>query len=150
MKKYLLIISILMYSTLTILAQDLKSPESIVQTLFDGMRNGDSTAVKACFHEEAVLHSTYKNKEGLTKIHEGNVEEFVVAVGSPHDEVWDERISNLEIKIDGTLANAWMDYSFYLGDKLSHCGVNSMHFVLVDGEWKIFQLMDTRRRKTCD
>ena len=71
-------------------------------------------------------------------------------MGTPHDEVWDERIWDVVIHIDDNLASAWMNYAFILGDTLSHCGVNSMQFVRTAEGWKAVYLVDTRRRTGCE
>ncbi|QCK14320.1 hypothetical protein [Mangrovivirga cuniculi] len=75
--------------------------------------------------------------------------DFAVAVGTPHDEVYNEVIDNLEIKIDGPLASAWVPYKFYIGEQFSHCGVNVFELVKIDGNWKISSIIDTRRQENC-
>ena len=52
---------------------------------------------------------------------------------------------SFEIKIDGPLANAWVEYEFWLDGKLSHCGVNSIHLIKEKNGWKIFNITDSRR-----
>jgi hypothetical protein len=42
-----------------------------------------------------------------------------------------------------------MDYSFYLGDKFSHCGVDAFLLARDGTEWKVVSLADTRRRQGC-
>ena len=117
-----------------------------IESLFDGMRAGDSTAVRATFSPEARFHSVAPAREGEGyRLIEGSADRFVEAVGTPHDEVWDERVGEIDIRVDAGLATAWMAYRFYLGDTFSHCGVNAMHLVNVDGAWRILNLVDTRR-----
>jgi hypothetical protein len=70
---------------------------------------------------------------------------FVSAVGTPHDEVWDERVGEIRIRVDNGLATAWMDYTFYLGETRSHCGVNAIQLVLTEDGWKMLNIVDTRR-----
>ncbi|MFT5779889.1 MAG: hypothetical protein ACI837_002848 [Crocinitomicaceae bacterium] len=103
--------------------------ETVIQQLFKAMQDGDSTSARIVFHVDARLMSAFESKEG-PKVHDEPVVNFLHAIGTPHDETWDERISNLIIQVDGTLAQAWMDYSFYLDNGFSHCGVNAMQFVL--------------------
>ena len=47
------------------------------------------------------------------------------------------------------MANVWTAYSFYFDGKFSHCGVNSFQLLKEAGEWKIFYLVDTRRKEGC-
>ncbi len=122
----------------------------VIKQLFDGMRAGDSSAVRAVFADDMKLASVFTNKEGVPKrITQGGADDFVKSVGTPHEEVYDERIWTYEVKVDGRLATAWTEYTFYLGDKMSHCGVNA--FTLFNGPegWKITNITDTRRRSNC-
>ena len=115
-----------------------------IDQLFDGMRAGDSTMVADVFLDGATLNrATDASWSGPP------VSGFVRAVGSPHDQVWDEKIWDVTIKVDGRLAMAWMEFAFFLGDNLSHCGVNAMMLYKQGDVWKIAQLADTNRSE-CD
>jgi hypothetical protein len=118
---------------------------AVIDQLFDGMRQGDSTKLREVFHPNAQLFTSFK-QDDVFQLHDGSVERFITVGGSKHDEVWDERISNVIIRIDDGLAHAWMDYTFHLGDQFSHEGVNSITLVDVEGNWKIHHIVDTRRR----
>ncbi len=120
-----------------------------ITTLFDGMREGDSKKLESVFSEKMTMHTVYKTPKGESKVVESKADEFVKSIGTPRKEIYDERISNLNIQIDGNLAHAWMDYEFYVDDKFIHCGTNSMHLVKEDGAWKIFQIIDTRKKEDC-
>ena len=130
--------------------ETLASPQQTIASLFKSMYDGDGQLAKNVFADNAILHSVYRKKDGEQVVNKGDVTKFIEAIGSPHEEVWDERVTNLTVKIDGDLAQAWMDYSFYIDDKFSHCGVNAMHLVLKDGAWRIFQIVDTRRKSDCN
>jgi hypothetical protein len=122
---------------------------AVVKRLFDGMRAGDSAMVRSVFHKDIRMISV-GTRDGKTNVRiEGSVDEFANAVGTKHAEVWDERTSNEKVMIDGPLASVWTDYTFHLGSKLSHCGID--HFLLLkeDGAWKIIELSDTRRTAGC-
>mgnify|MGYP001194409475 CR=1 FL=1 len=120
----------------------------VIGDLFDGMRAGDSTAVRAVFDEDAVMQ-TIGVQGGAPVLHRGSVARFVEAVGRPHDAVWDERIWDPVVHVDGPLATAWTPYAFYLGDAFSHCGVNAFHLIRRAEGWKIFHIVDTRRQEGC-
>lgn len=124
---------------------------AVIDSMFLGMRIGDSSLVANVFHPDNRMMTSYVSKEDKkSKIHTETLEEFVTAVGTPHKEVWDERISNVVIQIDDNLAQVWMDYSFYLDDVFSHCGVNAFQLIYTEGGWKIINLIDTRRSESCD
>jgi hypothetical protein len=122
---------------------------AVVRRLFDGMRAGDSTVVRSVFHPAARLMTTAVRPDGQTMVRVDSIDTFVRAVGTPHEQVWDERIDGLEVRVDGPLATAWMRYTFYAGDRLSHCGVNAFQLFRAADGWKVIQITDTRRREGC-
>ncbi len=119
-----------------------------LDALFDGMRAGDSTAVRDVFHDDARLH-TAGGPSDTAGVSETPVDAFVAAVGQPRERVWDERTWDVEVCVDGPLASAWVPYVFYRGDERSHCGVNAVQLVRGPDGWRILQLTDTRRQ-ACD
>ncbi len=120
-----------------------------VDATFDAMRAGDSTALRDVFQPGARM-ATVGEKDGAPVFHvEDSVDGFVQAVGTPHEETWDERIHDVEIRVDGRLAGVWAPYTFYLGDTLSHCGVDAFQLFRSDDGWKIVAVTDTRRKEGC-
>lgn len=152
MKRYYVIFFVLLLiCSYPVLAQ---SPEegavkSAIQQLFDGMRKGDSALVKAVFADKAILHTVQNKKDSTTTIGSITLAQFLVAVGTPHTDVWDERITFDKILIDGSLASVWTPYRFFLNDQFSHCGVNSFQLCKSEAGWKIIYLIDTRRKDKC-
>ena len=120
----------------------------VVRRLFDGMRAGDSAAVRATFHPKALLWSALV-RNGAPEANPEPVDDFVRQVGTSHTEVWDERTSNEIVHVDGPLAVVWADYAFYLGSRFSHCGVDTFQLGRTPAGWKIVALADTRRREGC-
>jgi Putative lumazine-binding len=135
-------------------AQDNSEHEvrAVIDQLFDGMRAGDSTAVRAVFEPGARLVSSGSRPDGTPFMRPSPVDGFVSAVGSPHEEVWDERIWDVQIDVRDNFASALMDFAFYLDDSFLHCGVNHFQFVKGgDGVWRAVALSDTRRPgEECD
>lgn len=122
----------------------------VIEQLFDGMRDGDSTALRNTFHVYAQLSTTYQDKDqNKPGFHLGDVDEFVAAVGTPHEKVWNEVIHEYDVRIEQHLASVWTTYSFYVGDDFSHCGVNAFQLVRTDQGWKILNITDTRSDKDC-
>ncbi len=117
----------------------------VVARLFDGMRAGDSAAVRAVFHPQALLGTTLV-RDGRAEFRVDTLDGFVRAVGAPHQEVWDERLTKVTVSIDGPLAAVWADYEFWAGTRFSHCGVDAFQLARTGAGWKIVALTDTRRR----
>jgi hypothetical protein len=87
--------------------------------------------------------------EGKTLVVSEDLGKFITAVSKPHTAIYDERITFNTIKIDANLATVWTPYQFFVGDKFSHCGVNSFQLVKFNGAWKIQYIIDTRRKENC-
>ena len=132
------------------LSVDEKDVLKVVVHLFDGMRAGDSSIVSSCFYKHVDMFTSFTNKAGEAVLKKDNVQKFLDAVGTPHDEVWDEKIWDTEIRVDGNLAQVWTKYGFYLDDKFSHCGVDAILMTRTTDGWKIFHLSDTRQRQGCE
>ena len=102
---------------------------------------------KGLFHGKARMFSIDARRPD--SLVEASVERFIQSIGRPRTELFDERLSNVRVMIDGSLASVWTDYKFFRGTTFSHCGVD--HFLLVKerGAWKILELSDTRRTDNC-
>ena len=118
---------------------------AVIDRLFDGMRAGDSSMVAIAFRAGAQMGRALETEYRL-----GSNEGFIRTIAAPQDRVLDERIWDVQIHVDQRLASAWMEYAFYLGDELHHCGVNSMLFYRSDEGWKITYLVDTNRGLDCN
>ena len=123
--------------------------KATIDQLFDGMRETDSTKIRAVVYPNATLKTIYVNKKGEPKMHTGTMEKFIKSAGSEHEGVYDEKIWSYDIKIDGNMATAWTEYTFYLDKKLLHCGVNAFELFKSEEGWKIIGITDTRRRNDC-
>lgn len=121
---------------------------AVVSGFFDGMRSGDSGAIRAMLHPRALL-ATAVVRQGTAGVEFDGIEEVLTAIGTPHDSVWDERLSNQRVLQDGTLAIVWTDYHFYVGSRFNHCGVDAFTLAKEGDGWKIIALTDTRRRQGC-
>ena len=120
-----------------------------IQKMFDGMRAGDSASVSATFAPAAQLQTVFVGRDGTPMLSGEGTGNFLSAVGSPHEKVFDERIWSYDVNIDGNLANVWMEYTFFLGEKMSHCGVDDFQLYKSENGWKIISITDTRRREGC-
>jgi hypothetical protein len=120
----------------------------VVRRLFDAMRAGDSAAMRGLFEPTARLASVGM-RQGALAVSEDSIGMFLRAIGTPHTQVYDERIANERVLVDGPYAIAWADYTFYLDDQKNHCGVDAFQLVRRPAGWRILGITDTRRREGC-
>lgn len=153
MKRLSTLLLLFMISSSASFAQT-ETPESeavkkVITRLFDGMRKGDSLMVSQTF-SKAMIMQPISDREGDMQVKTDKPSGFLKAVGTPHKDIWDERITFDQVLIDANLASVWTSYQFFIGDKFSHCGVNSFQLVKGKEGWKIVYLIDTRRKENCN
>lgn len=122
---------------------------AVSRRLFDGMRAGDSAMVRSTLHPKVLFATTFVRQGTPTVEVDDGPDGFIKAVGTPHTEIWDERVAHPVVLQDGNFASVWMDYTFYLDGKKSHCGVDAFFMGKDATGWKIVSLMDTRRKEEC-
>ena len=118
-----------------------------VQKLFTGMRTRDTAAIVEAFDSTARMVGVSRDGSRLTLTPPAA---FAAGVArAKAGDVWNERIFEPEVRIDGSVAQVWAYYTFHLNGKFSHCGVDAFMLRKVGGVWKITQLADTQRREGC-
>ena len=120
-----------------------------VQKVFDAMRTRDTALLRQAFDTSARLAGV-STRGAAPSVQLMTPARFGAAFTSaPAGSVWNERIYDPEVRIDGDLAQVWAYYTFHLNDKFSHCGVDAFMLLKVGGEWKITHLADSRRTTGC-
>lgn len=150
MKYYIIIISLFFFGNINTQSEAETQVKQTIETFFKGFHKGDTTLMRSVLADKVVTQSTYTNKKGENILHDSDINEFIKAIAKrPENQKWDERLLEFKIRVDGTMANAWTPYEFWLNGEFSHCGVNSFQLFNDNGKWKIIYLIDTRRRKGC-
>ncbi|MBN8680052.1 MAG: nuclear transport factor 2 family protein [Chitinophagales bacterium] len=131
-------------------ADDEKAIKKTINNFFAGMEKGDTTLLKSTCMPDMVLQTYMADKEGAMQVYTQDFVEFVMMVGNPGPDQYDERIKFEAIHAEQSLASVWTPYSFYINGKRSHCGTNSFQMVKTKGGWKIQYIIDTRRKQGCN
>jgi hypothetical protein len=128
-------------------ASEEKAIIAVVDALFEGMRTKDTAAMRALFVPEARMVGL--SRDGAT-VTANSIDGWITSIGrSAAGTELRERTWAHEVRVDGSIAQAWMQYDFHIGERFSHCGVDAFDFVKVGDAWKIVQVMDTRRPSGC-
>ena len=126
-------------------AADSAAVTGVVTRLFDAMRARDTTTMRALFVPNASMQSLRDSAVTFDKI-----DGWIAGVArAPQGVVLDERLGPQQVRIDGNLATVWVDYWFFVGPRFSHCGVDAFQLARINGTWKIFSVVDTRRTTGC-
>ena len=128
-------------------AQDEAGALAAVEQVFEGMRSSNSAMVRAVF-AEAARFAVLDERNGPVAIRSQSVEGWLSAIGSSNGS-WDERVYDMDARVDGPMASVWAPYTFYLDGAISHCGINSIELLHDADGWKVTQISDTRHTSEC-
>lgn len=120
--------------------------KQVVVTFFKGFHAKDSTIIKSVCAENMILQSIAESSKG-SQIKNQNPQDFYRSIATiPSTMLFEERVLEYSIQVDGAMAHVWTPYEFYVNNKLSHKGVNAFTLFKDNGLWKIVYLIDTRRK----
>jgi len=149
--KILLLLLLSITITNAALAQNAEdSIKAVINKMFKGMKNSDTTMVKECFTETAFMQTFGRGKDGKTIITTDSPGDFAKIIATIPAGAADEQIVFKDLKIDGPMAAVWTPFKLYFNGKFYSCGVNSFQLVRLNNEWKIQYILDTRRKDNCD
>jgi putative lumazine-binding protein len=132
-------------------AQDVERAKILttVQKVFDAMRTRDTTLLTQAFDSTARLVGV-STRGPAPSVSLTAPSQFGAAISrAPVGDVWNERIYDPEVRIDGDVAQVWAYYTFHRNSTFSHCGVDAFMLVKIADTWKITQLADSRRTTGC-
>jgi hypothetical protein len=151
MTRIILILCVILTSNMFAQQEENQKVKAAVDTFFEGFHKGDTLLMKSVMTDNLLLQTTFKDQDGKNILVTENRSKLIETIASrPEDQKWDERLLAYNIQIDGSMANVWTPYEFWLNGVFSHCGVNNFQLFNDSGQWKIIYLIDTRRKEGCD
>jgi hypothetical protein len=149
--KKIFILGFIIFLTTELFAQPSSTAaiKQTINTMLDAMRNGDSTLLRSVLTKNMELQSAAIDTTGRVSLSTEGANGLVTLIGTPHTDVYDERIVFGGIEIDGPLASVWTPYKFYLGTTFSHCGVNFFQLARMNDGWKIIHIAYTVMKDNC-
>ena len=142
--KTILVSLILIFSSATYSQNE--EVKQVVVTFFKGFHAKDSITMKSVCADKMILQSISESSKG-TQLKNDSAQDFFRSIATiPNTILFEEKLLDYSIQVDGAMAHVWTPYEFYLNNKLSHKGVNAFTLFKDDGLWKIVYLIDTRRK----
>lgn len=121
--------------------------QQTVEHFFEGFHQKDTIKIKSVCADKMILQYISESAIKGNKLSDESAKDFYKSIATiPSSMKFQEKISSYTIQIDGTMAHVWAPYEFYLNDKLSHSGVNTLTLFKEKDTWKIIYLIDTRRK----
>jgi hypothetical protein len=138
MKNVLAAIMVIAVSAASAVAQkadDKKAVLGIVNQLFAEMRAANPAGILATGTSENQLVAVRKLKDGKSRIDVIGGEAFTKFFTKPG--AIEEMMYAPNVEVSGDWAMVWGRYVFFVGDKISHCGINQFNLVRTDAGWRI-------------
>jgi hypothetical protein len=142
--KTILVSIILIFSSATYSQNE--EVKQVVVTFFKGFHAKDSITMKSVCADKMILQSISESSKG-TQLKNDSAQDFFRSIATiPNTILFEEKLLDYSIQVDGAMAHVWTPYEFYVNNKLSHKGVNAFTLFKDNGLWKIVYLIDTRRK----
>ncbi len=124
----------------------------VVSTVFDAIAKQDPRIWRMVVLDDGLSVPAQAYREGgETKYRISRTPNDAMAARlKPDGREYRERFTATPtVLIRGPIAVVWGEYDFWIDDTFSHCGVDSIDLVKIDGEWKIVNLMWTMETENC-
>ena len=119
----------------------------VVKAMLDVIRTKDVASVRQYVDSTTRFTLTRPTPDGGTRVVVLTGDQFLQNVGNPGGQPAVELIRNPEVRIDGDLAQVWLEYQFHVNGQMSHCGFDAFHLVKTGGGWKVVNISDSFRRE---
>ena len=131
-------------------AQDVEDRREVlaaVQSLFDAMAAHDGAALMAAVLPEGRITS-HRVRDGQVVVRTTGWTEWAQQVAGATERL-EERMYDPHVRIRGSLATVWTEYTFHLNGAFSHCGIDLFDLAKVDGRWRILNISYTAETEGC-
>lgn len=150
MKK--LLVCLLFVSSYTLQAQepastDKKAVIRIVDQFFEALEKKDTALYSSLVMRNAQIWVSRKLKDSL----QTPMRSFTEDIQKLHQykETLLERALSYQVTIHNNIAVVWAPYTFHLGEKLTHCGIDVFTLLKAAAGWKIVSAVYTVEPDAC-
>jgi hypothetical protein len=143
MHRILFIVMFVFTSTLHSQNDEVKQ---VIVTFFKGFHAKDSTIIKSVCAENMILQSISESSKGAQLKNQSSKDFYHSIATIPPTILFEEKLLDYSIQVDGAMAHVWTPYEFYINGKISHKGVNAFTLLKENEQWRIVYIIDTRRK----
>lgn len=141
-KRVLFAVLLTLFASITIIAQnDKQAAIDVVNQLFAGMKAKSADQIRSVFAPDVHFLAIDKPRDGkgISRSRISTGEAFIKMISESKSAEYNEKMISPEVRISGDLAVVSGRYTFYVGDKFSHCGTDIFNLVRTEAGWKIVQ-----------
>ncbi|WP_420136360.1 nuclear transport factor 2 family protein [Sphingomonas sp.] len=120
-----------------------------INALLAGLEKRDGAAILAQVMPAGGATSATEMPDGTRTIRHMSWQEFAGGISGRSEEIR-ETLNDPAVEVDGDIAMVWSRYTFTLGGKVHHCGVDHFDLVRDGGAWKILNITWSSRTTGCE
>jgi len=123
----------------------MKAAADVPAKLFAAMKAKSFEDIRATFMPDGQLVAIDKPRDGkgISKTRVFSAESFAKNISEAKSAEFIEKMPNKDVKITGDLAVVSGRYTFFVGEKFSHCGTNTFNLVRTEAGWRIANAAST-------
>lgn len=125
--------------------EDAKAAAELPDRLFAAMKAKNFEEIRAVFTPEGQLVAIDKPRDGkgVSKTRVFTADAFAKMISEAKGADFIEKMPNKKVEISGDLAFVSGRYTFHVGEKFSHCGMNTFNLVRTENGWLIANAAST-------
>jgi hypothetical protein len=139
----LVLVAVLASITHSARAQDIEADRRAVIAAADSvlaaLSNGDNATLARLTLDSAVVGGAGM-RDGVERL---SLRTWGLYINRTGPSTFTERGFDATARVQDRVAQVWMPYDLYLGDKWSHCGVDTFTLIKYEGRWRVAALIYT-------
>lgn len=126
-------------------SSDSRDAAAVPDALFAAMRTRSFADIRAQFTPDGQLVAIDRPREGdgFPKMRVFTADGFAKTISESKSAEYIEKMPSKDVRVAGDLAVVTGRYSFFVGEKFSHCGTNTFNLVRTAAGWKIANAAST-------
>ena len=142
-----LLLTINLFSNAQQLHPEYAAVKLVIEKFFESINAGNGELLASLEVEGARIFNIREDTAGKYEFVERS---WFSAENFSSDSQFTERYWDEELLISDALAVFWASYDFHIDGEFSHCGIDALNLIKIDGEWKIGHAMWTIQRPGCE
>ena len=150
MRRFLVVMAVLVAAAIPAQAgprEERREVLATVQRLFDAMAAHDQAAIMANVLPEGRI-SSHVVRDGRVVVQAGAWADWSARIATSTERL-EERMYAPQVRIRGSLATVWTEYTFHRNGAFSHCGIDLFDMARVDGRWRVLNISFTVETEGC-
>lgn len=115
---------------------DRKAVIAVADSVLAALTSGDNATLSRLVVDSAVVG-------GVSQRDRGSLRTWGLYINRKGPSTFTERGFDATARVQGGVAQVWLPYDLYVGDKWSHCGVDVFTLMKTEGRWRVAALIYT-------